>query len=180
MKRNFGSVAAAATGIVLSALPAAAHVGLSVEEAHKGATFTLGFGIGHGCEGNPTTTVRLQVPEGVISVQPYAKPGWEIEVVSGAYGATQMRGEIPVSEGVVQINWTGGSLDNALYDEFVIRARIADNIADETMIWFPVVQECAAGGVHRWIAIPVEGQAEPDEPAPGLLVLPAEPGGRGH
>ncbi len=181
MNRILGSAALVAAGLFTLALPAAAHVGLSPDEAHKGETVVLAFGIGHGCEGNPTTIVRLQIPEGVISVQPYAMPGWEIELVTGNYATSHMRGEIPVTEGVTQINWTGGSLDNALYGEFRIRARVADDVADESMVWFPVVQECAAGGTHRWIQVPVEGQPEPDEPTPGLMVLPADAAaGRAH
>jgi uncharacterized protein YcnI len=159
---------------------AEAHVGLSLTEAPKGETFMLGFGIGHGCEGQPTTTLRLQIPAGVIAVQPVAKPGWNIEIVTGAYTAPQTRDGAAVTEGVVQINWTGGNLPSELYDQFFIRARIADNVEEGTMIWFPVVQECP-NGASRWITVPVEGQPEPDEPTPGLVVgEPAVVGGHAH
>ena len=155
-----------------------AHVGLSLTEAPKGATFMLGFGIGHGCDGQPTTTVRLQIPAGVIAVQPVAKPGWTIEIVNGAYTAPQTRDGAPVTEGVVQINWTGGNLPNELYDQFFIRARIADNVETGAMVWFPIVQECPGGGAHRWITVPVEGQPEPAEPTPGLMI--GAPAAAGH
>jgi periplasmic copper chaperone A len=157
--------------------PAEAHVGLTPAEAEKGVTVVLGFGIGHGCEGQPTTAVRLQIPAGVIAVQPFAKPGWTIEIVNGAYAGPQARDGAQVTEGVIQINWTGGNLPSELYDQFFIRARIADNVETGTMVWFPVVQECP-NGVSRWITVPVEGQPEPAEPTPGLMV--GEPAAAGH
>ena len=69
-------------------------------------------------------------------------------------------------------------MDDALYDRFVIRGQVDNTVAEDSVVYFPIVQECAVG-VHRWISIPVEGQPEPDEPAPGVTVLPAEEGG-GH
>ena len=74
--------------------------------------------------------------------------------------------EIPATEGVKEVAWTGGNLPEEWYDEFVLRVRLPDG-APGTVIRFPVVQECVEG-VHRWIEVPVEGQ-DPDlvpEPAP--------------
>jgi uncharacterized protein YcnI len=165
MNRKTGIAAVLAAGVAGLVAPAVAHVGTSPAEVHKGATFEVGFGIGHGCDGSPTVAVRLQVPEGVTAVKPLVKPGWEIEVVKDG-------------DRVTQVNWTGGSVDDALYDRFTIRGQVDDTVAEESVVYFPIVQECAAG-VHRWISIPVEGQPEPEEPAPGVRVLPAEEGG-GH
>jgi uncharacterized protein YcnI len=166
MNRKIGIAAALAAGVMGLAPPATAHVGTLPSEVHKGGTFEVGFGIGHGCEGSPTVAVRLQVPDGVSSVRPVVKPGWTIELVKDG-------------DRVTQVNWTGGSVDDALYDRFTIRGQIEDRVADESVVYFPIVQECAVG-VHRWISIPAEGQPEPDEPAPGVTVLPAEAGGPGH
>ena len=46
MNRILRSTALLAASSLLSTAPAAAHVGLSPEEANKGATVVLGFGIG--------------------------------------------------------------------------------------------------------------------------------------
>lgn len=161
--------AVTSAAIVASAQSASAHVGLTMEGAPKGVTFTVGFAVGHGCDGSPTTTLRTQIPTGIISVQPIAKPGWEIEIVTGQYQTPQQRDGVAVTEGVTEIRWSGGNLPAEWYDEFAIRARIADNVEPGTMIWFPLVQECVQG-VNRWITVPVEGQPEPEEPTPGLLV----------
>lgn len=157
---------------------AQAHVGVTPAEVPGGQTTLIGFGIGHGCDAAATIAVRMQIPEGVISVQPVAKPGWDITITRGTYATPQMNGETQVTEGVTMIEWTGGNLPNAWYDQFWIRARVATSVDPHTMMWFPVVQECEGGGVNRWISVPVEGQPEPDEPTPGFMVT--EPGEAGH
>jgi uncharacterized protein YcnI len=159
----------AATMLATMTSAALAHVGVTPSSLPTNQTALVGFGIGHGCDGPPTTTVRMQIPLGVISVQPVAKPGWEITITRSSYAAPQMNGTATVAEGVTLIEWTGGNLPDELYDQFWIRARVASNVAADTRLYFPMVQECP-DGVHRWISIPVEGQPEPAEPAPGITV----------
>lgn len=166
-------------GVMLMAVPglSEAHVDISPPEAGPGMSFMLTFGLGHGCEGAPTIGLRIQVPTGIVSVQPVVKPGWQIETVTGPYDAPQLVRGVEVTEGVVEVRWRGGALPNELYDQFLIRARIADGVEPGTMLWFPVIQDCPGGAASRWITVPVAGQPEPDEPAPGILVT--EPTGSG-
>lgn len=159
-----GTLAAAC----LIAAPALAHVGLAVNgTAAPGSTNLFGFGPGHGCGTSPTTAMRIQIPAGIENVKPVAKPGWDIEIVTNADG------------GVTEIHFTGGNLPNEWYDQFWIRARINAEVAVETHIYFPIVQECVEG-VNNWIAIPVEGQPEPEEVAPGFEVIEATEAGHAH
>jgi periplasmic copper chaperone A len=122
--------------------------------------------VGHGCEGSPTKSIRVQIPEGVIAVKPMPKPGWELTTKRGEYAqAYDYYGE-KLTEGVKEVAWTAGNLPDEWYDEFVLRVRLPDG-APGTVIRFPVVQECVED-VHRWIEVPAEGQ-DPDsvpEPAP--------------
>ncbi|MGV8841228.1 MAG: YcnI family copper-binding membrane protein [Bauldia sp.] len=159
---------------------AEAHVGVTPAEVPAGQATLVGFGIGHGCDGAPTTAIRMRIPEGVIAVQPVAKPGWDIAITTGTYATPQIDGEALVTEGVTMIEWTGGNLPDAFYDQFWIRARVATGVEHGAMMWFPIVQECAGGGVHRWITVPVEGQPEADEPTPGFAVGEPAEGGHGH
>jgi uncharacterized protein YcnI len=172
------SLILATTAFACFTAAAQAHVGVTPAEIPGGKTTLIGFGIGHGCDAAATIAVRMQIPEGVISVQPVAKPGWEITITRGTYATPQMNGETQVTEGVTMIEWTGGNLPNEWYDQFWIRARVATSVEPHTMMWFPVVQECAGGGVNRWITVPVDGQPEPDEPTPGFMVT--EPGEAAH
>jgi uncharacterized protein YcnI len=157
MRKFILSGVAASIGIV-AATCAIAHVGLAVDgAAAPGSTNLFGFGPGHGCGTSPTTALRIQIPAGIENVKPVAKPGWDIDILTGADGA------------VTEISFTGGNLPNEWYDVFWLRARVNAEAVPETHIYFPVIQECVEGA-NNWIAIPVEGQPEPEEPAPGFEV----------
>ena len=128
--------------------------------------------IGHGCEGKPTQAVRVKVPEGVIVAKPMPKAGWQLATTKSAYARSYDYYGTPVAEGVTEIAWTGGDLPDDWYDEFVFRARLTD-FPTGTVVYFPVVQECADGAVHRWIEIPEAGKSPDDyeEPAPGVTIV---------
>jgi uncharacterized protein YcnI len=163
--KKIASAAAFAAALTL-AVPASAHIGIAVNGAGAAGTTNLfGFGAGHGCGTSPTIAFRIQIPAGITSVRPVAKPGWEITITTNA------------DVGVTQIDFTGGNLPNEWYDQFWIRARIDAAVETGTKIHFPVVQECVEGA-NNWITIPVEGQPEPAEPAPGFTVnAPVEAAG---
>jgi periplasmic copper chaperone A len=163
-----------AAAVLASALtaPALAHVTLEMRQAPAGSTYKAVLRVGHGCEGAPTTAIRIRIPEGVIAVKPMPKPGWELATTIEPYAAPVAYYEQTLTEGVREIAWTGGSLPDAWYDEFVFRARLPDG-EPGTIIHFLVVQECE-GGVHRWIEIPEPGRSADDyrEPAPGVTLAP--------
>lgn len=157
---------------------ALAHVSLEKGEAAVGSTYKAVFRVPHGCEGAPTNVVRVQVPEGVISVKPQPKAGWTLEKVRGAYAKSYDYYGTPTSEGVKEIVWSGGSLGDDEYDEFVLRGYLTPDLAVGEMLYFPVVQECPEGKVERWIEIPAAGQTSDDLelPAPGIKLLEKDGG----
>jgi periplasmic copper chaperone A len=152
---------------------ALAHVTLEQAEAPVGSTYKAVFRIPHGCEGKPTNVVRVQIPEGVISVKPMPKPGWQLEKVRGEYGKSYDYFGTQLDEGVKEIVWSGGNLGDDEYDEFVLRGYLTTDLKPGETLYFPVVQECPEGTAERWIEIPVEGQTSDDLelPAPGLMLL---------
>lgn len=156
----------------LMATEAGAHATLETAEAPANAFYKAVLRVPHGCEGRPTHTVRLRVPEGVIAAKPMPKPGWQLTTVKGKYAQSYTYFGSQISEGVVEVVWSGGELPDDWYDEFVVRVRLTD-FAPGTMVYFPVVQECADGLVHRWIEIPADGKSAHDyeEPAPGLKIV---------
>lgn len=168
-----GAALTAASAITM----ASAHVGTVPGSVEAGTSATVGFRIGHGCEGSPTNTVRMQIPEGVVAVTPEAMPGWDIETVLGpvepyeAHGAT-------IAEDVTEITWAGGSLPDDQFAVLTIRATFPD--APGETLYFPVVQECDEGE-HAWIEIPEDGQDGHDleSPAPTLQLVEAS-SGSGH
>jgi uncharacterized protein YcnI len=163
-----------AIGVALFVCTASAHVSLEIAEARVGAPYKAVLRVPHGCEGAATTAVRVRIPDGMIAVKPMPKPGWKIDTVSGKYSKTYtfFHGA-KLSEGVTEVSFTGGSLPDAYYDEFVVTGFLAGDLEAGKTLYFPVVQECEKG-VHRWIEIPASGKSAHDlpEPAPALKLLP--------
>jgi uncharacterized protein YcnI len=158
----------------LAVSSASAHITLENRQATIGAGYKAVFAVPHGCAGSATVKIRVQIPEGVIAVKPMPKPGWNIEVIKGKYAAEYDFHGAKASEGVKEVVWSGGKLPDDNYDEFVLSSYLTGGLKPNTMLYFPVVQECEQG-VSRWIDIPGEGHAMHEEgksPAPGVKLMP--------
>jgi uncharacterized protein YcnI len=146
-----------------------AHVTLEQKEAPVGAAYKAVLRVPHGCDGSPTTAIRVRIPEGVIDVKPMPKPGWTLSLLKGKYAKSHSLYRAEVNEGVTEIDWSGGRLPDEYYDEFVFQSFLANDLQPGKTLYFPVVQECEKG-VQRWIEIPAEG-SNYSEPAPGLKLI---------
>lgn len=156
---------------------AQAHATLEVQSAPAGSTYKGVMRIGHGCDGQATEKVSIQIPDGVIAVKPMPKAGWTLQTNIGAYDRTYEHYGTELTEGVRQITWTG-SLEDAHYDEFVFRGNLSADLAAGEHIWFKTVQTCA-DGTQEWVNIPTGGQDAHDieGAAPGLMI---EAAGHAH
>jgi uncharacterized protein YcnI len=63
---------------------------------------------------NPTTALRLVIPDGLTSVSPTVKPGWTISVKKDGEGEEAK---------VTEISWTGGSIPAEQRDDFTFSAK---------------------------------------------------------
>ncbi|HWA12163.1 MAG TPA: YcnI family protein [Burkholderiales bacterium] len=157
--------------LVLAA-PARAHVVLEQRNAPAASYYKAVFMVGHGCEGSPTRSITVEIPDGVVNIKPMPKPGWEvrtrIEKLAKPY---ELHGKT-FTEGVTQVTWTGGPLLDAHFDEFVMMTRLPDSPGT---LWFKVVQACEQGE-NRWVETPGEGKSAHDHrmPAAQLEVVPVE------
>lgn len=154
---------------ILVATPAFAHITLAVPTAAAGSPYKAVFRVPHGCDGAATTAIRIQIPEGVIAVKPMPKPGWTLTLKTGNYARTYKSWGADVASGVTEVDFTGGNLPDAYYDEFVITGTLADSLKVGDVVSFPLVQECGTAATH-WIEIAKPGEAEPKYPAPSLTV----------
>jgi uncharacterized protein YcnI len=163
--------------LALSASPAAAHVSANPGEAAAGGYAAIRFRVGHGCEGEPTERLTIQIPDGVVSVKPEQIPGWTVETEIGPFEEpVELHGE-QVTEGVKVVTWTaeeGNALPDTQFKEFGLSMRLPE---DDGTLYFPTVQSCLGGGEHAWIEIPEEGADEPESPAPSVRLTA---GGGGH
>ena len=158
---------------VLAASAASAHVMLDSGPASIGMAYQAVFVVPHGCAGSATIKLSIKIPEGVIAVEPVPKSGWKVETVKGKYAAEYDYQGAKVSEGVQEVVWSGGRLPDKTREEFVVNTFLTDGLSPNSMLYFPVVQECEQG-ISRWIEIPAEGEHSHDgkRPAPGVKLLP--------
>jgi uncharacterized protein YcnI len=176
MKTAFVPLAAAAA-LALTCGAALAHVTLETAQAVSNSYFKATFSVPHGCEGTPTIRVRVRIPDGVTSVKPQPKTGWEVATVKEKLDKPVEIGHgVKVTELVREVTWSGGRLLDEYFDQFAMQVKLPE--APNTTLYFPVVQECEKG-VHRWIEIPEAGKTSRDyrEPAPALRLIS---GGAAH
>lgn len=158
--------------------PAAySHVRLQIKQAPADSGYKAVFSVPHGCKGSPTTKIRVRVPEGVVGVKPQPKAGWTLQTVKGDYAKPYTQYGAKVTSGVKEVIWSGGPLLDEHYEEFVFVGYLSGELAPDTTLYFPVVQECEQG-VARWIDLPSANKKAPDDhsdsPAPGLTLLPKQ------
>ncbi|MEU7901333.1 DUF1775 domain-containing protein [Actinoplanes sp. NPDC049118] len=148
--------ALAALGVLALAAPAAAHVEVSADKKQAGArNVTLIF---HGEAENPSgiANERVVLPAGIApgAVTPVKVPaGWKFATTSDGFTV----GGEPLAPDR-DAEWS------------VMVAKLPDG---ETRLAFKTLETYADGEVSRWIEIPQEGAAEPENPAPLLILAPA-------
>lgn len=171
-----GACCALLAAACLASPPAFSHVTLETSQAPVAHSYKAVLRVPHGCQGAATTAVRVQIPEGFIGVKPQPKAGWAIELKQGDYENPHTLYGREISSGVTEIAWRGGPLPDAYYDEFIFTGYLSGDLAPDTTLYLPTVQECETG-VMRWIDKPSNqgSGAHSDTPAPALRLLPTQP-----
>ena len=159
----------------LALMPALAHAHSTADpsEGTAGGYLRTAFRVTHGCKGSATTAVTIRIPEGVLSAKPMPKAGWTIETKTRPLDTPVDSGHgFKIREAVTEVTWTGGRLENAHFDEFVLSMRLPDKPG--ATLYFPMVQICEKGS-NNWTGIPAAGQKWGDlpEPAPYITVKKA-------
>ncbi len=179
--KNLSHLLGAAT-LLAAATGASAHVVLDEPAALAGSSYRATFRVGHGCDGSPTTALRVFLPAGVRGAKPMPRAGWTLAIRRAALAQPDDSHGKTVREDVVEISWTASAPEHALpdawYDEFVLRATLP---AQAGPLWFRVVQTCASGQLD-WAGIPSQGTSTRGLKAPAVLleVLPSGMAGHGH
>jgi uncharacterized protein YcnI len=171
-QRLLTGVGLAASAFIASQSTAFAHITLATGEARTGTYYKAVFQVPHGCDGAATKIIRIQIPEGVIGVKPMPKAGWTLNITRGAYAKPYQSHGKAVTEGPKEIEWSGGSLSDDNYDEFMFTSFLAGDFRPGQAISFPTVQQCAKGEI-RWDQVASEGQNPHSlkSPAPTLRIV---------
>jgi len=182
--RLVGSGALVAAGSVALALAAptaaSAHVTAAASTTAAGAYTVVTFSLAHGCEGSPTTGLTITIPDGINSVSPTVNPNWEVvknevalaEPITDSHGAS-------VTERVADVVYTAKtSLADGYRDTVSLQLQLPEDAEGESLA-FPVLQTCETGST-AWDQPTVEGEDEPELPAPVVAVTAAEEGESHH
>jgi periplasmic copper chaperone A len=127
----------------VSALTVGAHSSLENAKSPLGS-YKAVVKIPHGCEGQATNSVQIEIPEGYVGVKPMPKAGWVLELEKGDYARTYKMHGKDVSSGVKVVTWKGGELPDDNYDEFVLNGTLAD-LDLGTKLAFVTTQACKNG-----------------------------------
>jgi len=164
------SLAGLAGGAVLALaavpLAASAHVTVTPSGTAAGSYTVLTFAYSHGCEGSPTTALTIDIPESIASVSPTLNPNYTIEKVADGDRTAQVvyTAITPVPDG--------------FRDTIELSMQLPEDAAGETLA-FPVLQTCEVGETN-WNQVAEEGEAEPESPAPVIVVTEATGDAHGH
>ena len=147
-----------------------AHVVLQDGAAAANTSYRATFRVGHGCDGQSTTAMRVTIPAGFNGAQPMPKAGWTLSTKIGPLAAPYESHGKKYTEGVLEITWTANGPDNALpadyYDEFVLRGTTP---AKPGPVWFKVLQSCAKGA-NDWAEVPASGTSTKGLKSPAALM----------
>ena len=153
-----------------------AHIVLDPKTAPAGAYFKVVFAVGHGCDGAATTGIDVTIPDGVIMAKPQPKSGWQVSTSNTALSAPVDFHGKTLKERVHHVVWTGGSLPETQYDEFVVFVKLPDKApgANANVLAFPVSQRCGATKVD-WSDLPDASKPRSKTPAPLLELKSVTP-----
>ena len=146
--RTIAGIGAGAAGLLLFAGAAAAHLEPDPASITAGQAATVAFNVEHGCDGSPTIELQIKLADGITDAQPVQKEGWTSSVAGGV------------------VTFTGGSLAADKQDTFSITFTAPTT---NGALVFPSIQKCTVGQIN-WIEPTVEGQPEPEDPAPVVQV----------
>lgn len=147
-RRSRGLATTALALLLTAASGAQAHVHTSPERVKPGATATVSFVITHGCSGSPTTSVAIKVPATVARVSGVAPKGWTASLSNSV------------------VTFAGGSLPDKAKGSFGLKFTAPTKTGT---LLFPMVQTCGKGK-NSWIDAPLANGAEPENPAPLVVV----------
>lgn len=150
MKRTIALSSAALGAGALLALAAApiaasAHVSVDASTTAAGSYSVLTFSVGHGCEGSPTTTVAISIPESITAVTPTVNDGWTISRVTETLDEplAEEDGDA-ITERTSQVVYTASTpLAADQRDTFQLSLALVGEEGD--VLEFPTLQTCEVG-----------------------------------
>lgn len=178
--KRFAIQSIAVLAIIAPATAVFSHVVLEDQAALAGGSYKAVLKVGHGCEGSPTTAIRVTMPAGFMGAKPMPKAGWKLDIKTAKLTVPYDNHGKQVTEDVSEITWTAISKDSYLpdgyYDEFVLRGGLPKK---DGAMWFKVLQTCEKGA-NDWSQIPAAGVDAHSLKSPAALLEILPSGAVGH
>lgn len=149
-RRLAAIVGVGTVALVALAGPAAAHTEAEAGAAAAGRT-AITFSAEAECAdgAQPTSGLRVQLPQGATDVQPSNEGGWTAQVLP------------------TEVSWT--STDPAPGTAtFVVEMVLAQPVGE--VVYLPAIQVCPDGEEIAWIQVPTTPGEKLDKPAPSIVV----------
>jgi uncharacterized protein YcnI len=175
--RRLSAALAGAAGLILvTALPAAAHVTVSSPDAEPGSFGKLVFRVPNESDSADTTKLEVKLPTDTpfASVSTKPMPGWTVEAEPVKLDEPVEAHGVKVTKAVTTVTWTaekGAALPPEQFAEFEISVGPFPEHVESMS--FPTIQTYSDGEVARWTQPVQEGAAEPEHPAPTLEIASA-------
>jgi uncharacterized protein YcnI len=160
---------------VAAATGASAHVTVSSADAAAGGYGKLTFRVPNESDTASTVALRISVPEdgAMASLRAQPVPGWTVTTTSAQLAEpVEVHGqEISTYVSVVEFRAdAGGGIAPGQFQEFSLSG---GPFPDAGTLSYPAVQTYSDGTESAWIEPTVDGQEEPENPAP-VLTLAAD------
>jgi periplasmic copper chaperone A len=169
------ATAAVAIGVFAGAGTASAHVTVNPREAVQGGYGKFSFRVPNEKDGASTVKLEVVIPTetAIASVSTRPVPGWTVTVERSTLPTPLKVHDSEVTEAVSKITWTateGNAVAPGQFQEFDVSAGPLPAV---DRIVFKALQTYSDGEVFRWIEEPVDGQPQPERPAPVLKLTTA-------
>ncbi|THJ64984.1 DUF1775 domain-containing protein [Arthrobacter echini] len=183
--RTTGAVVLTTAGLMALGLGAAnAHVTVAPNSTTESGYAQLTFSVPNESETASTSSLEVQLPteQPFTSVRVKPMEGWDAEVVTGELPEPITTPDgVTLTEAPLSVRWTaeeGSEIAPEQYQTFSISVGQLPDAG--TTVMLPATQSYTDGEVVAWDQESVEGEAEPDTPAPSFVTTAAVEGEDAH
>jgi periplasmic copper chaperone A len=181
--RALAVTAAACGALLLTAVPASAHVHATPDSTAADGYSVVTFRVPNESDTAATTSVRVSLPAdhpfSYVAVRPVA--GWSAVVEEAALPAPVELDGTTLTKAPLSITWTADpgapGIGVGQFEEF--EANVGPLPGAGTRVVLPTVQTYADGEVANWTEVAPEGAEEPESPAPEFTTTAAAADGHG-
>ncbi|KAF8985474.1 hypothetical protein CPC16_002362 [Podila verticillata] len=173
---KFTAAVATVVSTLFLASSAQAHVTANPSVAVSGGYFQTNFRVPHGCDGNATDLVIIQIPKGVSGVKPRITVPWVTSIQMVPLDTPIVTPTGTVNTTVGSVTWANGNLPDAYYEDFGLQFKLP--VMNGPLYW-NVMQHCTNGGWNNWTNVPDAAGKTAGFPAAVITVANATTTGTG-